>query len=255
MDYFIKERDLKLKEGRFPSQDNEIILPEKLLRSRDLKIGDYIGNGVNTKDFLVGKYKIVGSLSDVLEGYVFNSEIVNNIERYLNRLYIAVDEQERSNIINSILKDYDDIEVSDYSGANKGPREIIKTCIIIMSGIIIIVNLFLLKSINYIRIDERRGTLYLIKAMGYRISAIYRMIVKEELLIITISMVLGSILSCITLILYNSLSAYEMGLEVQVINIDLLSINLLIPTVVFIINILDSRRYLKKELDVDAIEN
>lgn len=63
--YVIEKLGLKLSGGRLPEiGKNEIVIESKMLKNKNLKIGDFIGKEVDTSENLPGKYQIVG----ILEG-------------------------------------------------------------------------------------------------------------------------------------------------------------------------------------------
>lgn len=59
--WFMEQTELTLEAGRLPVADQpEIVLHQSILRARDLKIGDIIGNSVDNRELLKGRWEIVG---------------------------------------------------------------------------------------------------------------------------------------------------------------------------------------------------
>lgn len=64
MQWFTNQADLRLDKGRLPAVDEDgVALHEDIIKSKGLRLGDWVGRGVDNNEFLPGLYRVVGILS------------------------------------------------------------------------------------------------------------------------------------------------------------------------------------------------
>jgi putative ABC transport system permease protein len=215
--YFItNENDLKeimdithmsLSEGRLPhGEEYEVALHESVLKNKNLKIGDYIGNDMQDDEWLPGKYKIVGSLKgEALIGFgnkSISAETYKNAGLTTDKpmALIVVPKEGQMDKLNEKLDQIDKKQamIYNYTSLKETIDSQIASMNILLQIIIFVVVFILSISVGalvfiiYIGRSDEFGILY---AMGYRKSFINRLILKELTALSVVCWLLGYLLS------------------------------------------------------------
>ncbi|HAN20060.1 MAG TPA: hypothetical protein DCP51_00015 [Clostridiales bacterium] len=274
--YFISNEDdlksvmdinhLTLSEGRLPNGDGyEVILHENVLKNKSMKIGDNIGKDEQEDEWLVGKYKIVGTLKgEALIGFGNKSIIADTyknagltLDKPMALLVIAKDGQLDN--LNEKLDQLDkrDVMVENYSSIKRSFDKQIDSMNFLLKIIIFLVVFILSISVGalvfiiYIGRSDEFGILY---AMGYRKSFINKLIIKELAALSSICWVFGYILSFGMIYSLNLFVLSDKGQSLYFFTDDGLINTLSIPIMVLICAAYPILRRLKKWDPIAVIE-
>ena len=194
---------IKLIDGRLPVKDGyELALSEKYLKSKDLKIGDYFGGEVDSEEWLVGRYKIVGVLdSEAMIGFGNNSMTMNSYraagipeEKSVSLLVIPKDGQ-----LGRLNEKLDSLNEQDAVLTTKDTQqkfidELVGSSVQMLDAVIITIVFILSISVGtliyiiYLGRTDEFGILY---AMGYTKGFIRRRIVLELVFLSALCWLLG----------------------------------------------------------------
>jgi len=242
----IKVFNLKLVKGRLPAEGQyEVVLHEKLLKNKNLKVGDYIGSDVDENEFLNGKYLIVGELSgDALTGFGSKS---SRVDAYLNagltldkpQAILIVPKTNKLEELNYELDKLDSKEATVYTYSSLermlnvqiGSINTILNIIIFVTVFVLAISVGSLVYIIYLGRSDEFGILY---AMGYKRGFIYKRIVGELAFLTTFCWILGFIMSLGMIHLLNLSLLDSKGQTMPLITLQATINTLIIPVMVLI---------------------
>ncbi len=208
---FIDHMGAKLIEGRMPCGDGEILVDEKVLKNKKMEVGGYFNESSYGHTF-----KVVGVLeSDYMT-------CVGTPHGYTNAgWYIVVSCDEANSDMTKVLMDigimpteYDTI-FDSVSWADMYEKEVTDVIDVALLAILLVVIVFLAISIvvAYISFMRNRVNEYcLYTSIGFGRKDVYGMIMRELLIIFGISIILGSIITVIIMILLGEFMLENMGL-------------------------------------------
>lgn len=244
-------------EGKNPSNSNEIALGSKIKEKYNLKINDLI---TIKKDDKIHEYKIVGFIQSVnysgevveltLEGYKNLNETYqpDNLYIYLN------DESKSSEFINHVKETYEsNINSSlDYAESMKSALTMYVSIVSIISIVIIVITIILVYLILFILttsiILKKKTEFGILKSLGYKNNQLISHIIGGFLPGVTISIILGIILSKIFMnsiytFIFKNVGAYKVSFNYPVMLYITIGLIILFSTI--ILQIILSRKIKK----------
>ena len=207
--------DTKLTAGRLPQENEyEVVLHEKILKNKSLKVGDFIGSDVNENEFLSGKYLIVGSINgNAITGFGSRSSIADAYESAGLSLdkpqaVLVVPKKNQLDNLNKELDKLSNKEASVYThsslkrqlDAQIGSINAILNIIIFVTVFVLAISVGSLVYIIYLGRSDEFGILY---AMGYKRGFIYKRIVGELAFLNIFCWILGFIMSLVMIHMLN----------------------------------------------------
>ncbi len=208
---FVNHMGAELIGGRMPEGDGEILVDEKVLKNKKMKVGGYFNESSYGHTF-----RVVGVLaSDYMT-------CVGTPRGYTNSgWYIVVLCDEANADMAKVLKDigivpteYDTIYDSVEWG-RKYAEDVIEQIDTALLAILIVVIIFLATSIlvAYVSFMRSRVNEYcLYTSIGFGRKEAYGMIMREMLLIFGISIILGSVVTVVIMITFANFMLEPMGL-------------------------------------------
>lgn len=262
----MQEAKLTLSSGRLPSENNfEIVLHERILQNKHLKVGDYIGSDVDDNEWLYGKYKIVGSLKgDSIVSFANKSSYIESLkksglalEKPMAQALFAkpgkFDEMNKK--IERLSKK--EVSYTTYSSTKRqfdkqlSSMNTILTIVIFVVVFIVSISISAMFYIVYLNRSEEFGILH---AMGHRKSFIRTLILKELTALSIVSWIGGYVFSWGTLTLVNVAFLNSKGQSLYFFTQMGLINTLIIPVMVVICSCVPLLRRLKKWDPISVIE-
>lgn len=262
----INEMGLTLIDGRLPSgNDFEIVLHERLLQNKGLKIGDYIGSDVDENEWLQGKYKIVGVLrGDAITSFANKNSYMESLKdsgMVFNKStgQVLIPNENQINEMNQKLESLNKKDVG-YQTFNSLQKNLdmqlssLNTILFIVVFTVVCIIAVSISAMIYIVYMNRSEEFGILHAIGYRKTFISSLILKEISMLSIVSWIVGYLASWGVLSLVNYLILSKKGqilyffTELGVIN------TLVIPVMIIIFAIVPLLRKLKKWDPISVIE-
>ena len=261
MTYMMDKLGLTIKEGRLPKNNrDEIVIHDRLLKNKGLKLGDEIGYPVNEKEKSIEKtYKIVG----VLDGASMIALTSLSAQKYDSGLYengmLVFHKEGKRSQSNSFLsflpKDAVYIQTYQkvYDSQQKDLQDIQRYMNILVVLLIIVISITMGNS-SYIHTFQRRYEYALLYSIGYSPLWILRKTIKEVFLTCFLGYLTGMVsTSLIAGIMYLFLF-YPQGLVLKLFLPEALLQTLMIPIFVSLFCILPISRMLRRVDPINIIE-
>ncbi|MBU3143377.1 ABC transporter permease [Clostridium sp. CF012] len=252
--------NVKLIEGSIPRLNkNEIIIPKKYALQNKLKTGDYIGSEVSDTYAVKGKFKVSGItdgpvmlavVSDNKDGVprdtVIKHSIVFSIKDILDKDLISyLSKKTPKNVV-----------IMDYYNMSKQIDEVLNSMngLSYMLNIIIIIVLCIsLGNLNYINFLNRKYEFGVLSAIGYKKSALYFKLWKENATVCLLGYIGGILLSTCAAFILNLTVLYPSGKFIPLWSISGAVIALMIPILVSFLSLLAPIKELRKTDPLDVI--
>ncbi|MCL1918403.1 MAG: ABC transporter permease [Peptococcaceae bacterium] len=253
--------------GRLPQEGDsyEIIMNERLLKNKGLKIGDFIENGINGNETLSGRYKIVGSFSkDIMVSFANKSAHLESLKQ--NGMtgdnptgLLLIPKAGQLEKMNDRLETINrkDTTVVTYSSQNKIRDDELASLNRILSLVVFAVLLILSISISamiYVLYLSRNEEFGIIHAMGYQKSFIRDLILKEIISLSAVCWICGYVFSFVILAIFNQSLLAPKGQTLYFFTFSGLVYTLMIPVFVVICAAVPILRRLKKWDPITVIE-
>ena len=250
---FLDHMDAKLTAGSMPKEAGEILVDETIMKNNGLKIGDWY-----LKDWVGETFKVSGTITS---DYMVSAGIPNGGSN--KGWYIVVYNDENTTDLCGILKDMgitpqDGDEVLDAAEyARTYHEDVGDTIDMVITTIFAIVMSFMaiLVLVAYISFMRNRVNEYCLYAsIGYGRSEIYRMILKEMLILFGLGSAVGLLLSLGCGAVLNAFIIEPKGLAGHVVYPE--QISRILATYLFIMGVLQIPVLvsLKTIRTIDAIE-
>lgn len=243
--------DLKLVEGKLPSQDsNELLIPLKIAKQNKIKIGDYIGKNPDFNIILNKKYKVCGIMDGPINTMLTTNAAKIKKEDAVKYKLIFSLKDKNNKAINDELRVMKGkkVNIIDYKFAYSEMNEVtsvMNSFRFILSFIVIIVLCICLGNLNYILFLNRKNEFAILAAIGYRKNDLYKKLLKETIALNLLGFIFGIIITIIIIRLLN-ITVYEpKGEYVYSFQLESLFIAFLIPLSVSITNMISPLRQLK----------
>ena len=262
----IKIYKLTLAEGDLPkANEHEIVLHDKIMKNKGLKVGDYIGSDVNENEFLSGKYKIVGSLTgDVLTGIGSRSIVADTYKDAGLKLdlpmgMVLIPKEGQLDKLNEELDKITKKEAIVYTHSSIesqlidaiGSINVVLKIVILVIVLVLSISVGSLIYIIYLNRSEEFGILY---AMGYKMSFITGRIISELVFLASACWGIGFLLSMGMINLLNALLLNDKGLTIPAVTYDGTINTLFIPVLIVFCAALPILRKLRKWDPIAIIE-
>jgi putative ABC transport system permease protein len=264
--YFLSKMSNTVKEGRLPKDNtNEIAVHQRVMSNKNWKIGQIVGNKVDSKEYLTGFFKIVGVLDGPTVTFVgtqSNREkqyVENGLDTTKSIEYEVFAKPGKFDAVNKILEriNENDAAVTDYNimvtQENDGFASINATLI----GVVLVVTAILsisISSLMYLIYLQRSDEFGILLAMGYRKSFIYRLILKEILFLNIISWATGFLLAYFLIYLLNYFVYNPQGSVLNFFSYNVFENTLCIPIVATLFSILPILSKMRKQDPITIIE-
>lgn len=262
----MNKMDLKLCGGRLPGEtDNEIVMNERLLTSKGLNIGDYIGSSVDKNEQLAGKYKIVGEMKGNSVVSFANTDVSLltlkssglEIDKPIGLMLFpkADDLLKMNSDIDKISKTEATIYTYDKMKASfENQLASLNTILFIIIFAIVFIVAISISAITYILYLNRSDEFGILYALGFRKAFIKRLIFKEIVFLSSISWLFGYLFSWLISLLVNHLILEPKGEALYFFTKDGLINTLIIPIMVIVFATVPVLRRLKKWDPISVIE-
>lgn len=260
MPQVINTLNIKLVEGTLPrSNKSEIIIPKKYALQNKLKIGDYIGSDVSSNYGIKGKFKVSG----IVEGPAMVSLISENknvIPRdtiMKHSIVFSVKDIKDKNLINYLSENTPkNVLIMDYYSVSKQMEDILNSMnalSYILNIIIIIVLCISLGNLNYINFLNRKYEFGVLSAIGYKKSALYFKLWRENAAVCILGYIGGILLTTLVAYILNLILLYPEGKFIPMWNISGAGMALLIPIIVSFLSLIAPIKELRKTDPLDVI--
>lgn len=238
MPYLMNAAETTLQEGRLPTlREQEVALHDSLMKTRGLRVGDYIGREVNRDDNLSGKWQVVGvtggstvlnlvSLERLSNGRAPNEIILIPKAGAMQQLVadLAALETERAVIqtpgywnrwVERTLSQYD-------------------TLVSAINVVIIAVLSLGVGLLNMIYFRQRTGEFGVLAGIGFSRAFLMRRVTLEALVLTLVAWILGMLLSLVIYQVLDVLVFAPQGTHLSILNVRLLSGTLPVPIFVWL---------------------
>lgn len=258
---------VNLKEGKFPENNQEVVLEEWVLARLENKAS--LGDTINFND---RKLKIVGILygdSSETETLIYSK--AKNIEK--GSLYVKVKEDKNieANVEELIaLQSHDNVEINYaltsalYDSGDSTNYSYIQNTVMIITLVIVIATMSIIYNSFNISVAQRTKELGILRILGSTPKQIRKLVRKEALILSLISIPVGTVLGLgilkLLVIIYNAISMGSRGLigasEVEmIVSYKALIISLIIGFLTIYISAILPSRKAGKVSPLDALSN
>jgi len=220
---FMNEIKWDLVEGNFPdSKNNEVVLTEKLMLNRNLKINDKIGTKIDNNDMLPGEHKVVGKIKE--NGLLIGG--IGSLENLVSRdtdldytFYIkpkfgakeALDQE-----VKQIEKDFPGVEIrTEYTEKVYADTQlaIVRSLVWSLDVIVMLVICISVALLNVIYFMQRSQEFGVLSALGYTKDFLLKKTFLESLGLTIIAWILGVGIAEGVYALLNSILFNPKGIE------------------------------------------
>lgn len=252
--------NVKLTEGSIPRLNkNEIIIPKKYALQNKLKIGDYIGSEISSSYAIKGKFKVSG----ITDGPVMLALISSNNgaiprDTVINHsILFSVKDIKDKNLINYLSKNTPkNVLIMDYYSESKQIDKMLDSMNALsymLNMIIILVLCISLGNLNYINFLNRKYEFGVLSAIGYKKSALYFKLWKENSTVCLLGYIGGILLSTLVAFILNLTVLYPNGKFIPMWSISGAIIALFIPIFVSFLSLIAPIKELRKTDPLDVI--
>ena len=246
---FLSEMDAELSEGRLPNSVDELVLGESLLKNKGLEVGSEVGSKVDEKEWLPGKYKVVGVLRSSKnngEKIRFGIGKLNGSEEVrLSVAFLIRPEDSKEQLVNDKLEELKEkvqsLEVQTETIIQKDIDEQFASINSILWAINIVVMATITSSIALLQIIffmQRANEFGLLAAIGYSKFFIIKRTVIESTLNILFGWLAGIVFSEVVYRYLNASIFEPQGMEgLTILNWNTLLFTAPVPIVVAIFSV------------------
>lgn len=214
--------------GRFPENNNEILIEDTVAKTKGVQCGDYIGNKVNEKEGLEGKFKVVGIYKGdgIVNFAVQDEQLISKVNK--NALVILPKEN-KLNELKDEIKKTENLFIFDFK---KTANAILYG--VALFGVILVVQIafvlsVIISNISYLNFLNRRYEYAILKAIAMTKKELKYMIFNEQLYISIFSVVVGLLISFIGILIMNKSFAEANGTLIPYISPYPVAYSLAIP--------------------------
>jgi len=200
MEYLMTRVAARLKEGALPKAGtSEVALHENLMKANGWTLGREFGMEVDEEDWMPGRFRIVGILEGPTPLGLCSFEYLNNPLQYafsakLWERVVVVSKPGRIAELNAFLRGLKDAKIYDKTRSvddvSQGFDRILLVFRFISITLIIVVSL-VVGLINNIFFAQRIDEFAILLAIGHTKRRLFRMVVGETALMMTLSWALG----------------------------------------------------------------
>ncbi|MCL1885910.1 MAG: ABC transporter permease [Dehalococcoidia bacterium] len=236
---------LKLKEGRLPQQNEyEVVLHENILRNKGLNVGDEFGDVVDEREWVMGRYTIVGSLTNGpmlsfgTKSYAIEALEDAGVDMSMHTIGVLVFPTTNIDSLNSDLSTFGKTEARLFT-YNTLQKELNEELAGIQSiiGLVLIVVVFAMSvsvgAIIMITYSDRQSEFGILFAIGYSRRNVMSLICKEVFSLSLMCTVIGYGMSLMLLSLLDMLVFSPGGKPLAVYSLFGLILTCVVPVMVF----------------------
>lgn len=234
----LEAAQVTLLEGRLPTlREDEVAIHESLMKTRGLKLGEYIGRDVESEDPLAGKYQIVGVLGGKTVLNLVSAERLTRGNTPAQILLLP-----KSGEMNELVADLDALEteratIQTPTYWNRFVERTLSqydTLVSAINAVIIIVLSLGVGLLNMIYFRQRTTEFGILSGIGFSRSFLMRRVTLEALLLTVVAWVLGMLLSVVVYQILDLFVFSPQGTHLSIFNARLLLGTLPVPIFVWL---------------------
>ena len=261
--YLLELAGARLKEGALPrAGTNEVALHENLMKANGWTLGREFGMEVDQKDWMPGRFKVVGSLAGPIPLGVASAEYLSNAAVYLfsaklwERL-LVVAKPGRTDAVNDFLRGLPDIKVYDRAQALEDVSEGFDRILLILDFVslsLIVVVSVVVGMIHSIFFGQRMDEFAVLLAIGHTRRRLLRKVSFETAGLMAVSWAAGIAGALAVLGLFRALVLDPLGVEIPLLQARALAVSLALPVVAHVFATVTVLGRLRKLDPVSIIE-
>lgn len=223
MSKFLDEMKVTLSQGKLPQGKEEIALGASLLANKNVSLGGEVGKKVDDKEWMPGKYKVVGVLEpkdDNRKASFGIGKIDNNSQTNLAMTFLIHPKTGQEEIVDSKLQklksEIRSLEVSTKQEVIKDIQDQFQSINILLWAINLVVVLTITASIALLQIIffmQRSGEFGILEALGYSKAFIIRRTLLEATINVFLGWGIGIVFSEVVYYFLNHNIFYPKGME------------------------------------------
>ncbi len=261
--YLLGLAGARLKEGALPrAGTNEVALHENLMKANGWALGREFGMEVDQKDWMPGRFKVVGTLAGPIPMGVASAEYLSNAAVYLfsaklwERL-LVVAKPGRTDAMNDFLRGLADIKVYDRAQALEDVSEGFDRILLILDFVslsLIVVVSVVVGMIHSIFFGQRMDEFAVLLAIGHTRRRLLRKVSLETAGLMAVSWVAGVGGALAVLGLFRALVLDPLGVEIPLLQARAVAVSLALPLVAHVFATVTVLGRLRKLDPVSIIE-
>lgn len=261
--YLLKLADARLKEGRLPAPGtSEVALHENLMKANGWKLGREFGMEVDEKDWMPGRFKVVGVLEGPTPMGLSSAEYLSNplVYAFSAKLWerlLVVAKPGQTESMNAFLRTLPDVKVYDKGQAVEDVAEGFDRVLIILNFVsvtLIVVVSLVVGMIQAIFFGERMGEFAILLAIGHPRRFLLRKVSLETAGLMGTSWAAGAALGLLALGVFRAAVLEPMGVDIPLLQPRALFVSLSLPLVAHVFATATVRRRLRALDPVGIIE-
>lgn len=254
MDYM----DVSVKKGRLPKEGvKEVALDWRLMKNKDLKVGDKVGNLIDTDEVLYGEYTIVGSLDGKtmlsVGGETYSAK---SSQKGILLLHTKDNAKTAEKLVDKTFDDSKYVVTThgsqqDFIDESMDSLKGVLLAIITAVAVILSISIGAFMYIIYVQRSDEFGILV---AIGYNRKFVRNLILKEVTMLNVVSWIIGLVLAVAVVCILNVTIYVPQGAYMNPLSINVLINTLVIPIVSVVMSVIPLMRYLKRTDPISVIE-
>lgn len=262
LEWFMQTNNLQLMQGRLPDPGKrEVIMPERMMRGRDLTLGDEIGVEVDEREFFRGRWTIVGMFDGPIEVALAPEDSMRALTPLKDipgeASYLVFPKEGQMASVDAYLRDLpkSKVNVFTYESMSRifqiefDSAKLVIWTIDIVTITVLAIATGLLNTIYFLQRMSEYGVL---AATGYRRRFLVRRALSEAMTLTAVAWVLGLALAQGLTMLANMLIFNPRGYGLESLNAQSVYYTLPIPILIAIFSFYTVIRSLRR-LDPVAI--
>jgi len=235
MEKLLDEYKLKLIDGEYPKNDNEIILTKDAVNALNVKIDDFVGPDYNSAYSFDNNYKVVG----IVEGEypIYLSKF--NKEKHKKQMIVQVEAGKARVVLENIKKiDKDFLDAYDYREGEKFVTNVSDMLVrlgTLAIGIFSLVILITVTNLSKSLIGSFSEEYSLLKAIGYKMKFIKGRISMQLAALLCGATIVGILGGVIVNVIFDKLYCVPRGIAYQQFSIYLVVIPVIVAVVLYIL--------------------
>lgn len=263
MPYLLELAGAKLKEGRLPAAGtSEVALHENLMKANGWSLGREFGMEVDDKDWMPGRFRVVGVLEGPVPLGLSSAEYLSNplIYAFSAKLWerlLVVAKEGRAGEMNHWLRGLPDVKVYDKIQAVEDVSEGFDRILLILNFVsitLIVVVSVVVGMIQAIFFGERMGEFAILLAIGHPRRRLLRKVSLETAGLMAVSWAAGAGLALAVLAAFRALVLAPMGVDIPLVQPLAAAVSLSLPVVAHLFATVTVTRRLRALDPVTIIE-
>lgn len=263
MPYLMELAGAKLASGRLPAPGtSEVALHDNLMKANGWVLGREFGMEVDDKDWMPGRFKVVGTLDGPAPMGLASAEYLSNplVYAFSAKLWerlLVVAKPGRTEEMNAWLRGLPDVKVYDKIQAVEDVSEGFDRILLILNFIsvtLIVVVSVVVGMIQAIFFGERMGEFAILLAIGHPRRRLLRKVSLETAGLMGISWLAGAGLALATLAVFRASVLAPMGVDIPLFQPAAAAVSLSLPVVAHLFATVTVTRRLRALDPVTIIE-